>query len=64
MNITCGQCGKRYKMKAEQSKKAFKTRCKRCSNIIIVRPEELSAQSSQAQNNSVAQAPTQAQAHQ
>lgn len=40
MNITCGQCGKRYKMKAEQTKKAFKTRCKRCSNVIIVRPED------------------------
>ena len=40
MNITCDQCGKRYKMKAEQTKKAFKTRCKRCSNVIIVRPEE------------------------
>ena len=47
MNITCGQCGKRYKMKAEQSKKAFKTRCKRCSNIIIVRPDELAAQAQQ-----------------
>jgi hypothetical protein len=40
MNITCDQCGKRYKMKAQQTKKAFKTRCKRCSNVIIVRPEE------------------------
>jgi DNA-directed RNA polymerase subunit RPC12/RpoP len=40
MNITCDQCGKRYKMKAEQTKKAFKTRCKRCSNVIIVRPED------------------------
>ena len=43
MNITCGQCGKRYKMKASQTKKAFKTRCKRCDNVIIVRPEELAS---------------------
>jgi DNA-directed RNA polymerase subunit RPC12/RpoP len=55
MNITCDQCGKRYKMKAEQMKKAFKTKCKRCSNVIIVRPE---AQEDQAVSQ---QAPVQAQ---
>jgi hypothetical protein len=52
MNITCDQCGKRYKMKAQQTKKAFKTRCKRCSNVIIVRPEE--------QKDAVVQEPVQA----
>ena len=44
MNITCENCGKRYKMKASQTKKAFKTKCKRCSHIIVVRPEDLAAQ--------------------
>ena len=31
-------------MKAEQMKKAFKTRCKRCSHVIVVRPEDHAGQ--------------------
>ena len=54
MNITCDQCGKRYKMKAQQTKKAFKTRCKRCSNVIIVRPEELQLSAEAQSQNPVA----------
>ena len=49
MNITCDNCGKRYKMKAEQMKKAFKTKCKRCSHVIIVRPDALAQKAPQEQ---------------
>ena len=41
MKVVCDNCGAKYQVDDEKvTNKVFKFRCKRCSHVVIIRPEE------------------------